>query len=150
MAFFPQEKIPSNNLPADELTSQSTEHPQPVCTWSAHGLQPGSLPRPSPRSHTLIASAVGEYFFFGGFIRGYGSSNVHVFSTRDFSATLSQVSGEVPTPRYGHGAALIGTTFLICGGKTGIDESVQDHDSLYFLNLGTSDPFMSSSTPANH
>jgi hypothetical protein len=79
-----------------------------------------------------------------------------VFSTwnfsKKFSTTLLQTSGEVPTPRFHHGAALIGTTLLICGGIaiTGLSVSTLDHDSLHLLNLGTSDPFMSSPTPADH
>jgi hypothetical protein len=72
-----------------------------------------------------------------------------VFSTRDFSTTLLQTSGEVPTPRSAHGAALIGSTLLICGGLTSIGGRVLDHDSLYLLNLGTSDLLMSSPTPAH-
>ncbi len=65
---------------------------------------------------------------------------MYVFSTRDFSTTLLQTSGEVPTPRRVHGAALVGTTLMICGGVTNFsDLDVQNHDSLYLLNLGTSD-----------
>jgi hypothetical protein len=143
-------KIPSNNPPANELASQSTQQPQPV-TWSAHALQSGSSPSPFPRfRHTLTATAnaAGELFLFGGYTHSRESSDVYVFSTRDFSTTLLQPSGEVPTPRYGHGTALIGTTLLICGGRA--SSSDQNHYSLYLLNLGTSDPFMSSSTPADH
>ena len=66
-----------------------------------------------------------------------------MFSTRDFSTTLLQTSGaseEVPIPRAAHGAALIGTTLLICGGKTDFgDQFLLNHDSVYLLNLGTSD-----------
>ena len=72
-------------------------------------------------------------------------------STRDFSTSLLKTSGEVPHPRGGHGAALIGTTLLICGGETSAGgRNVLNHDSLYLLNLGTSDILMSSSTPAEH
>ncbi|KAI0276361.1 hypothetical protein BGY98DRAFT_705863 [Russula aff. rugulosa BPL654] len=67
-----------------------------------------------------------------------------MISTRDFSTTLLQTSGEVPTPRFGHRAALVGTTLLICGGQAKLNKSVPNHDSLYLLNLGTSDPLMSS------
>ncbi|KAF8492353.1 galactose oxidase [Russula emetica] len=67
-----------------------------------------------------------------------------MFSTRDFSTTLLQTSGEVPTQRLAHGAALIGTTLLICGGKTNFhDQNGLNHESLYLLNLGTSDLLMS-------
>jgi hypothetical protein len=86
-------------------------------------------------------------------VHGCASSDLYVVSTRDLSTTLLQTSGDVPTARYAHGAALIDpTTLLICGGKTGSGESaiVPNHDSLYLLNLGTSVPSMTSPTPADH
>jgi Galactose oxidase, central domain len=140
--------------PANGLASQSTQQPQPVCTWSAHAPHSGPSPSPFPRSrHTLTATAIaaGESFLFGGYVPGRASSDLYVLSTRDFSTTLLQTSGEVPSPRFAHGAALIGTTLLVCGGKTNIgDRNVPNHDSLYLLNLGTSDLLMSSPTPADH
>jgi hypothetical protein len=114
---------------------------------------------PFPRSsHTLTATATataaGEFFLFGGFVghaHRRASCDLYVLSTRDFSATLLQTSGEVPTPRAGHGAALIGSTLLICGGNTDFGEQyVLNHDSLYLLDLGTSDLLMSSLIPADH
>jgi hypothetical protein len=151
--LFSQKKISSNTPPANELASHETQQPQPV-TWSAHALQSGSSPSPFPRfSHTLTATAngAGELFLFGGYAHGRENSDLYVFSTRDLSTTLLQPGGEVPTPRYGHCAALIGITLLICGGKARSgDQNRLNHDSLYLLNLGTSDPFMSSSTPADH
>jgi Galactose oxidase, central domain len=155
MPFSSQKKIPSNNPPANELASQSTQQPAPVCTWSAHAPLSGSSPLPFPRqSHTLTPTTTiaGELFLFGGYVHGRASSGLYVLSTRDLSTTLLQTSGDVPTPRYSHGAALIGTTLLICGGKTGPGDSdnVPNRDSLYLLNLGTSVPLMSSPTPADH
>jgi hypothetical protein len=129
----------------------SRKKQQPVCTWSTHAPQSEPSPSPFPRdSHTLTATATaaGELFLFGGIVDSYASSHLYVFSTRDFSATLLQTSGEVPTPRHAHGAALIGTTLLICGGRIG--QKVLYHDTLYLLNLGTSDLLMSSPTPADH
>jgi hypothetical protein len=75
------------------------------------------------------------------------TSDLYVISTRDLSTTLLQTSGdaagEVPSPRHAHGAALIGTILLICGGKmSGVDQNVLYRDSLYLLNLGTSDLLM--------
>jgi hypothetical protein len=153
MPFSSQMKIPSNNPPANELASQSTQRPGPACTWSAHAPQSGSSPSPFPREcHALTATTTtaGELFLFGGYVHDCASSDLYVVSTRDFSITPLQTSGEVPTPRYEHGTALIGTTLLICGGKTGLGNSVPNHDSLYLLNLGTSVPLMSSPTPADH
>jgi hypothetical protein len=127
--------------------SRKKQQPGPVCKWSAHAPQSGPSPSPFPRhSHTLTAtaSAAGEFLLFGGLVNYRESSDLFVISTRDFSTTLLQTSGEVPTPRYGHGTALTGTTLLICGSDG------QNHDSVYLLNLGTSDLLMSSPTPADH
>jgi hypothetical protein len=66
------------------------------------------------------------------------------------SATLLQTSGEVPAPRAGHGAALIGTTLLICGGTKFGSPNLLNRHSLYLLNLGTSHLLKSSPTSADH
>ena len=136
------------------LTQQPGPVLGPVCTWSAHAPPSGSSRSPFPRnSHSLTATATaaGELFLFGGFVSGDTSSDLYVISTRDFTATLLQTSGEVPTPRAAHGAALIGTTLLIYGGTDAdsIDENALSSDSLCLLNLGTSDVSMSSPTPAD-
>jgi hypothetical protein len=139
--------------------SRKKQQPRPVCTWSAHVPQSGQSPSPFPRSaHTLTATATAtaasDLFLFGGRVPSCDSSDLYVFSTRDFSTTLLQTSGEVPAPRAGHSAALIGTTLLIFGGitKSGddSDENILNHDSVYLLNLGTSNLLMSSLTPADH
>jgi hypothetical protein len=132
--------------------SRKKQQPGPVCTWSAHGPQSGPSPSPFPRrAHTLTATVAGELLLFGGWAQGAANSDLYNFSTRDFSTTLLQTSGEVPSPRYAHGAALIGTTLLIYGGHTTIgDQNELNHDSVYLLNLGTSDLLMSSPTPADH
>ena len=150
MLLSTRKKIPSNNPSADGIDSQST---QPVCTWSAHAPKSGPSPIPFPRNkHSLtgIATAAGELFLFGGLKYGGCESNdLYVISTREFSTTILQTSGEVPTPRWEHGTALIGATLLICGGQTRHGD-VAPNDLLYLLNLGTSDPLMSSPTPADH
>jgi hypothetical protein len=157
MPFFSRKKLPLNPPPANGPASQSVQQPRPVCTWSAHAPQSGPSPLPFPRSsHTLTATATaaGEFYLFGGFIghvNRCASSDLYLFSTRDFSTTLLQTSGEVPTARAGHGAALIGSTLLLCGGNTDFGvQHVLNHDSLYLLDLGTSDLLMSSPTPADH
>ena len=145
-------QLPSNTPPASKFASQSTQQPQPVCAWSAHAPQSGRSPSPFPRYfHTLTATttAPGEIYLFGGYVPGHPSSDLYVISTRDFSTTLLQTSGEVPTPRYEHCAALTSTTLLICGG-TGDHYDVLDCNPLYLLNLGTLDHLMSSLAPVDH
>ena len=145
-----------NPPPANGLPSQSTQQPRPVCTWSSHVPQSGPLPLPFPRySHALTASATaaGELFLYGGCLpSGFPGGDLYAFSTRDFSITPLQTIGEVPGPRSAHGAALISTTLLICGGETDIEQNVLNHHPLFLLNLGTSDLFTitSSPTPADH
>ena len=152
MSIFSRKKHHFSRLPADGLPSQSVQQSRPVCTWSAHNLQ--SRPSPFPRGdHTLTttATATGEFLLFGGWVHDCARNDLYMFSTRDFSTTLLQTSGEVPTPRRAHGAALIGTTLLICGGRPDFEnQNVPNHDSLYLLNLGTSDLLMSSPTSADH
>ena len=121
------------------------QQPRPVCTWSAHAPQPGLSPSPFPRychALTATATAAGELFLFGGYVHGSASNDLYVFSTTDFSTTLLQTSGKVPSPRAAHGAALTSTSFLIWGGMTNSsDQNVlnqRQDDSLYLLDLGTS------------
>ena len=150
-------ELPFNHPPVNGLASKSIQQLQLVCTWSANAppRQSGPSPLPFPldsHSVTAIATATSELFLFGGYEQesACGSSHLYVFSTRDFSTTLLQTSGEVPTPRFAHSVALTGTTLLICGGTTNIgDRNALNHDSIYLLNIGTSDLLMSSLTPAN-
>ena len=145
-----KETTPPSNTPPNRLASQSTQQPQPVCTWSAHGLQSGQSPSPFPRDSQTLTAAPGELLLFGGHLNGHASGDLYVISTRDFSTTLLQTSGEVPTPRFGHGAALTSSTLLICGGMDYHHHDDLNHDSLYLLNLGMSDLLMSSLTPVDH
>ena len=141
---------------ASESQSSTKQPRRSVCIWSERAPQSESSPSPFPRSsHTLTASvpatAAGELFLFGGFADGCASSDLYIFSAWDFSTTLLETSGEVPTARATHGAALIGNNLLICGGTTNFGEqNVPNHDLLYLLNLGTSDLLMSSPTPTDH
>ena len=136
------------------LASGSASQPRLVCTWSAHPPQSGPSKSPFPRNyHTLSASATaaGELFLFGGFIPTTSSDDVYVISTRDFSTTLLQTSGEDPIPRAGHGAVLTsGAHLLIWGGKEDYYRLSRPlDDSLRLLNLGTSYLLMSRPTPAD-
>jgi len=114
--------------------------------WSVHTPGPpfGQLPSPfNLHGHTLSTSATsaGELFLFGGLgPRSSKSNDLYVISSRDFSTTPFKTSGDVPNPRYGHCAVLTSTFLLIWGGMTNFGEKAPD-DSLYVLNLGTSDLF---------
>ena len=128
--------------------SQSRENQRPplVCTWSSVPVT-SSGPSPFPRdSFSATATTAGEWFLFGGYAQRHKRNDLFVFSTQDFSTTLLQTSGEVPSPRVGPTAVLIGTTLLIWGGRSGYgNENVlneREDDSLYLLNLGTSDLLM--------
>ena len=72
------------------------------------------------------ATAAGELFQFGGSVRSRKSSDVYVFSTRDFSTTLLQSRGDVPAPRLAPCSAL---TLLICGVVTNVvdDQNAPNH-----------------------
>ena len=123
---------------------------QPVYPWSAHSPPFRQSPSPFPCSHHALstsATAAGELYLFGGYDHRSAtlSNDLYVISTRDFSTTLLQTSGDVPSPRYGHSAVVTGTTLLIWGGRTDLSgriaENSSNDDSFYLLDLGTSDPF---------
>ena len=146
-----------------QSNSRSPQQSQPINPWSAHTPPLGQSSSPLLRdSHTLSATTAttGELFLFGGDVSSsssaIASNDLYMISTRDFSATLLKTTGDVPNPRHGHRAALTGTTLLILGGwvtsVTGIRRKKKHghDDSLYLLNLGTSDLFVSRPTPADH
>ena len=104
----------------------------------------GPSPSPFPRYGPAIPAtptAAGELFLFGGLVRESESNDLYVISTGDLSATLLQISGDVPIPRVGHAAALADDVLLIWGGDTNVgrQEALNEppDDSLYLLNLGT-------------
>jgi hypothetical protein len=71
-------------------------------------------------------------------------------SQHGISLQLSCKPAERLPPRAGHGAALIGTTLLICGGRNFADKNMLNYDSFHLLNLGTSDLLISCPTSADH
>ena len=118
--------------------------------WSAHAPPFGQSSSPFLRdAHTLSASAAAasELFLFGGYVHSYETPNndLYAISTQDFSATLLKTSGDAPSPRFAHDAALTSTTLFIWGGWTDFDDQNGQRpghdDSLYLLNIGTSDLF---------
>jgi hypothetical protein len=150
-----QLQFPTNSHSQSQSLLQSPQEKQqlqPVSPWSAHASPSRQSPSPFLRhTHSLStsATAVGELFLFGGYMGTASfkspSNDLYVFSTRDFSTTLLQTSGDVPGPRYGHCAVLTSTTLLIWGGATNHGNRnaplESNDDSLYLLNLGTTDLF---------
>jgi hypothetical protein len=162
-----KKRSPSNSAPANGLASQSqasqqlrfptksqshlqspqqAQQSQPVYPWSVHTPPSGRWPSPFPLrlpALSTTATAAGDLFLFGGSTHSRACNDLYVISTRDFSTTLLQTSGDVPNPRYGHRAVLTSTTLLIWGGRTDFNDlNAQDQrndDSFYLLNLGTSD-----------
>ena len=139
--------FPSNTqLQSRSLQSpQEKQQSQPVSPWSAHASPFGQSPLPFLQNGDTLstsATAAGELFLFGSYVHSSKSpsDDLYVFSTRDFSTTLLQTSGDIPSRRYGHRAVLIGTILLILGGKTGSSDqnaqNVSRDESFYLLNLG--------------
>jgi hypothetical protein len=157
-----QQQFPTNSQSQSQShlqSSQKKQQSQPVCPWSAHAPPIGQSPSPFDpflrHAYALSTSATttGELFLFGGLVHKSSTNDLYVFSTRDFSTTLLQTSGDVPSPRFGHRAVLTSTTLLIWGGRTDSSDQNAQHlskdDSLYLLNLGTSDLFHASIPPAD-
>ena len=141
--------------------------------WSVHHLNllpptflsksapPSKLsPPPFPRfgyALSATASATGELFLFGGYVDGSARNDSYAFLWWELSATLSatllHTSGEVPSPRLRHAGARFGTVLLIWGGATNISDqgeiSGPYDDSLYLLNIGTSNLLISRPTLAD-
>ena len=131
--------------PQPKLQVQPTVQLPLVSMQSVQGTP--SEPSPFPRYMlSAAATTTGEWLLFGGCAQDRGCNDLYMFSTENFSTTLLQTSGEVPSPRIGPVAALIGTALLVWGGKTssGNENVPNEHedDSLYLLNVGTSDLLM--------
>ncbi|KAF8499883.1 hypothetical protein F5888DRAFT_117731 [Russula emetica] len=130
-------KAPASGLASSQVAQQERQQSQPVCPWSVHAPPFGQSSSPFLRhSHALStnATAAGELYLFGGYVYSSASlsNDLYVISTRDFSTTLLQTSGDVPSPRFGHRAVLTGTILLIWGG---IMQNDAYDNSLYLLNL---------------
>ena len=149
--------IGSRSSQSNSHSPQQNQQLQPTYSWSAHIPPLGQSPSLFLRDYHALsttATAAGELFLFGGDVHSSksASNDLYMISTRDFSATLLKTGGDVPNPRYGHGAVFTSTTLLILGGrvtsKTRMHLKKEDHDdSLYLLNFGTSGLFISRPTP---
>ena len=145
MPFFCRKKkhSTSNSAPANRLASQ------PINPWSAHHT-PRFERSQSPFLRNSLAlsttaTIAGELFLFGGHVHSSksASNDLYAISTWDFSTTLLQTSGDVPSPRCAYGAVFTSTNLLIWGGLAFSNQNGQWQegydDSLYLLNFGTSD-----------
>ncbi|KAH9948169.1 hypothetical protein B0H21DRAFT_254574 [Amylocystis lapponica] len=92
-------------------------------------LSPSPLPR---RGHALPATMTprGELFLFGGLAHGTAQNDLYFLSMRDCSASLMTTTGSVPSPRFGHASALIGSVFLVWGGDTRTHREADSGDVL--------------------
>ncbi|KAF8499863.1 hypothetical protein F5888DRAFT_1611199 [Russula emetica] len=142
-----QVQFPTNSQSQSHLRSpQEKQQLQPVGPWSAHTPPFEQSPSPFLRyGHVLStsATAAGELFLFGGYVRSSGSpsNDLYVISTRDFSTNLLKTTGDVPSPRYGHSSDVLSSTILlIWGGVKSFNDQIKQNqaldDSLYLLNLG--------------
>jgi Kelch motif len=165
------QRLPPRQLPSppesQSHTPQQEQRAQPVYPWSTRHLNllpptrlikdahpSGPSPSPFPRhGHALspTASAAGGLFLFGGIVHDSPCNDLYAFSTKNFSVTLLQTRGEIPSPRVRHAGALSSSGLLIWGGDMNIgDQEVPNKpqdDSLYLL--GTSDLLMSKQSPTD-
>jgi hypothetical protein len=147
---------PSEPPPSQPLANQ--QHRQPNYPWSMRQLSMlalSPLPRSPPSStmssppfprygHSVpaIGNQNGELFLFGGLVRDEVRNDLYCISSRDQSACLWQVQGDIPSPRVGHASALVSNVLIVWGGDTKADNRVSEgenlDDGLYLLNLGES------------
>ncbi|KAI0673362.1 galactose oxidase [Trametes maxima] len=81
---------------------------------------PKGAPRPSKRSgHTCVAYK-DQLIVFGGTDGQYHYNDIWAFDTRSRTWSEYWVSGYIPSPREGHGAALVGDIVYVFGGR-GVD-----------------------------
>ncbi|KAJ7596845.1 hypothetical protein C8J56DRAFT_918475 [Mycena floridula] len=118
----------------------------PPIVLSKPGVVPPTSPSPSPfprYGHALPATstASGDLYLFGGLVRESARNDVYLFSARDFSATLLQTGGEIPSPRVGHASAIVSNVLIVWGGDTKADLRAKPNDKqddgIYLLNLVT-------------
>lgn len=118
--------------------------PPPV-VLNKPGVVPPTSPSPSPfprYGHALPATstASGHLYLFGGLVRESARNDLYLFSAQDYSATLLQTGGEIPSPRVGHASAIVSNVLIVWGGDTKTDPKARptdkQDDGLYLLNLG--------------
>lgn len=117
--------------------------PPPV-VLNKPGVVPPTSPSPSPFPRyglALPATATpsGDLYIFGGLVRESARNDLYLFSARDYSATLMQTGGEIPSPRVGHASAIVSNVLIVWGGDTKTDLKAKmnekQDDGIYLLNL---------------
>lgn len=126
--------------------------PRPAESWVAGWRSPSPFPR---SGHALAATPVGkgDLLFFGGYVNGFPTNDLYMFTGRHCTTALVETTGDIPTPRSGSASALFGAVLFVWGGDTrpalqsgrrrrrysGIPdnniENILDQD-LYCLNIG--------------
>ena len=121
---------------------------------------------PFPRygaASPAIASPERELFVFGGLVENQTRNDLYKISVTapslppsnqnstslSVSAALLQTEAKVPTPRVGHGCAMVGSVLIVWGGEPRgaaltrvVDDTGENlDDGLYMLNLGVSNSF---------
>ncbi|KIY66021.1 hypothetical protein CYLTODRAFT_399414 [Cylindrobasidium torrendii FP15055 ss-10] len=140
--------------------AQQPQRPAPSFPWSVRRLAiapPTLLNRsgtPSPTAtsvspfprygHALPATCThtGDLYLFGGLVRGDTVTNdLFLFNTRDYTSTLIQTEGEIPSERVGHASAVVSNVLIVWGGDTKSSPRSQPTDKLdaglYLLNLAS-------------
>ncbi|KAK7043665.1 hypothetical protein VNI00_008276 [Paramarasmius palmivorus] len=90
-------------------------------TLNEHGVLFPSSSSPFPRyGHTLTVTSTlaGDLHFFGGVVDESVTNDLYCFNVRNFSASLVQTIGDIPSPRIGHASAMIGNVLIVWGGDT--------------------------------
>ena len=109
------------------------------------GVVPPTSPSPSPFPRYGLAlpatsTPTGDLYIFGGLVRESARNDLYLFSAREYSATLLQTGGEIPSPRVGHASAIVSNVLIVWGGDTKTDVKARmnekQDDGIYLLNLG--------------
>lgn len=114
----------------------------PVMQWRLGMITRLAVARwPFPRHNhgsPTIGTSQGELFIFGGMASRVLSNELYRLSTNENSMSLVQASGDVPSARYMHAVALVGSVLIVWGGKCVDDKGDTNwlDDGLYLLNLG--------------
>jgi len=90
---------------------------------------------PSPRSsHSAVTDGKDKIYVFGGSYLKSASNDLHIFDVASLTWIVGNPTGEIPTPRHSHAAALIDKEMFVIGGSDGKGILLND---VYVLNVDT-------------